>query len=97
MGVTALTPSAGDAYVMLYDEGRICDVTSEVLGTQTALDAVQVLSGIAGLTLDDIDQADGCTALALSPTARVTITSSGNDPVCTSDSTSALRYELIGG
>lgn len=97
MGMTSLTPPAGNAYVSLYDDGRICDVSSEVWGTDTALGAVQVLSGVAGLSLDSIDRADGCISMGLTPGATVTVTSSGNDPVCQSETTSTLRFEAAGG
>jgi hypothetical protein len=96
MGMTSLTPPAGEAYVSLYDDGRICDVASEVWGSDTALGAVQILSGIAGLSLDSIDRADGCISMALTPAASVTVTSSGNDPVCWSETTSTLRFEATG-
>lgn len=94
MGVTSLTPPVGEAYVMLYDEGRICDVSSEVWGTDIAYGSVQILSGIAGLSLDMVTREDGCNSMALTPGAVVTVTSSGNDPVCQSETTSTLRYEL---
>ena len=98
MGVTSIMPPSGDmVYVMIYDEGRICDVSSEVLGTDTALGAVQILSGVGGLSLDSIERADGCISMALTPTASVTVTSSGNDPVCQSETTSTLRFEAVGG
>lgn len=98
MVVTSLTPPAGDmVYVTLYDEGRICDVSSEVWGTDTALSTVQILSGVAGLSMDSIENPDGCISMALTPAASVTITSSGNDPVCMSETTSTLRFEAVEG
>lgn len=98
MGVTSIVPPSGDmVYVMIYDEGRICDVSSEVLGTDTALSAVQILSCVGGLSLNSIERADGCISMALTPTASVTVTSSGQDPVCQSETTSTLRFEAVGG
>ena len=97
MAMTTLMPPAGDmVYVSIYDDGRICDVASEVWGTDIALPTMQILTAVAGLTATAIDQADGCTSMALTPTAQVTITSSGNDPVCQSPTTSTLRFELRG-
>lgn len=97
MGMTSLTPPTEGAYVSLYDEGRICDVSSEIWGTDVALASVQILSGIAGLGMDSIDRGDGCISLALTPNASVTVTSSGNDPVCMSETTSTLRFEAVEG
>ena len=98
MGMTSLTPPSGETvYVSVYDEGRICDVSSEVWGTDAALGEVQILSGIAGMSLDPIDRADDCLSMTLTAAVNVTITSSGNDPVCQSETTSALRFEATEG
>ncbi|MEO8241745.1 MAG: hypothetical protein ABI832_05490 [bacterium] len=92
MGVTTLTPTDGGVYVSLYDAGKICDVASEVWGTEKAIGALQVVAGGSGLALQSVDNASTCDTYALSDQITVEITSSGNDPVCYSETTSTLRF-----
>ena len=92
MGVTALTPSQGGVYVTLYDGGKICDVSSEIWGTEKAIGALQVIAGGSGMTLKSVDNPSTCSTYALSHSLTAEITSSGNDPVCYSDTTSTLRF-----
>lgn len=96
MGMVTLYPEGGSVGVNLYDGGRICEVASEVWGTENGLAAIQILSGIAGLRLDSIDSADNCIALQLTDTTSVTLTSTGQDPVCQSETTSSLRFTYVG-
>ncbi len=92
MGVTSLTPAEGNVYVSLYNDGKICDVASEAWGTEKAISALQVVAGGSGLSLNSVDNPSECDTYALSDTITVEITSSGNDPVCYSDTTSTLRF-----
>lgn len=91
MGMTSLSAPAGSVGVSLYDDGRICDVASEGWGTDTALGALQIASGVAGLGLETLPDSE-CTALRLTPSVTVEVTSTGQDPVCFSENTSALRF-----
>jgi hypothetical protein len=92
MGVVTLYPSGGSVGVNLYDGGLICEVASEVWGTETGLSAVQILSASAGLRLDSLQSEDGCMAMQLTDQISVTLTSTGQDPVCFSQTTSSLRF-----
>lgn len=91
MGIVSLAPPAGNVAVTLYDGGRICDVSSEVWGFATAIGALQILSGMAGLGLDS-DQNAECTTIRLTDSVTATITSTGQDPVCDSETNSSTRY-----
>jgi len=44
------------------------------------------------MTLNSVDNPSTCDTYALSDTVTVEITSSGNDPVCFSETTSNLRF-----
>ncbi len=94
MGMVALYPATGSVGVSLYDEGRICDVASEAWGTDIALTAVQIMSAASGLSPEPMD--GECMAFRLTPTFTVDITSTGQDPVCQSDTTSSLRFTYAG-
>ena len=91
MGMVSLTPTQGDATVTLYENGRICDVTSEVWGGATALGALQVSVMLAGFQLVS-DQTSECARFALTDMITVDLTSSGQDPVCISESNSNVRF-----
>jgi len=97
-GTVMLVPPTDDEEVLvtLYDGGLICDITSEVWGTDVALAAIQIGAGIAGLRLDSIDSADGCINVRLTDTVTAGITSSGQDPVCISEETSSIRLTYAG-
>jgi hypothetical protein len=92
MGIVSLTPADASLSVTLYDQGRICDVTSETIGTKDALSAFQTLAGTANFPVVILNLPSGCPAFGVAPGASVEITSSGNDPVCQSDTTSTLRF-----
>jgi hypothetical protein len=93
MGIVTLSPPAGDVAVTLYEEGRICEVASEIWGFATAIGSLQILSGIAGLSMD-IDYDQECTAIRLTDTVTATVTSTGQDPVCESEINSSIRYAV---
>lgn len=92
MGSVSLAPADGALWVTLYDQGRICDVTSETIGTKDALSVFQALAGTANFPVVTLNLPSGCPAFDVAPGAFVEITSSGNDPVCQSDTTSTLRF-----
>jgi hypothetical protein len=93
MGIVSLTPPAGDVAVTLYDDGTICEVASEVWGFATALGALQILAGTAGLSMDS-DQNAECTTIFLTDSITATVTSTGQDPVCASETNSSIRYTV---
>jgi hypothetical protein len=93
MGIVTLAPPVGDALVTLYDDGRICEVTSEIWVFETAIGALQILSATAGLGLDT-DNDKECMTLLLTDTVTATITSTGQDPVCSSETNSSVRYTV---
>jgi hypothetical protein len=96
MGIVALYPQGGNVGVTLYDDGRICDVSSEAWGTDTAIGALQIMAGTAGLTLENVDTGTECITLRVTPAVTVDITSTGQDPTCFSESTSTLRFTFAG-
>lgn len=92
MGETSAVRDGADVYVMLYQDGAICDVISDSLNTGDAIGAMQILAGTAGLTLASTDGAIGCDAYQLAPGITVEITSAGQDPICFSETDSTLRF-----
>ncbi len=94
MGVTSLSlPGAEDRiFVDLYDNGSICSVSSETLGSDLADGNLITTLGAASYSFDPLDTPDGCTAYTLNTGVVVTQTSSGQDPVCYSEDTSDTRF-----
>ena len=78
----------GDLWTMYWTEPGFCMVADEAIST------VEMEATLLGLT--DAPPAmgtdeDGCTTYDLGPVIA-TLTSSGNDPTCTSESGAALRF-----
>lgn len=92
MGLITLTPATGEIYVTLASDGSFCDVASETTGTVVALGSVQGLATAAGLPVENLETGSDCAAVSLGPRAFAEINSSGNDPVCQSETTSAVRF-----
>jgi hypothetical protein len=93
-GLTMARPASGDAtFVLIADDASFCHVESLVTGTT---DAVAVLAGAlqgADTSLPEAGtDADGCTTYDLGNGTMATLMSGGNDPTCTSDSTSGVRF-----
>jgi len=87
MQVTTLTSPEADYAVTLYDDGAICDVTSETTGTNDAMMALMVVGGLAGFE----GVGGECSALRIAGVVAE-VTSSGNDPVCHDEGTSNVRF-----
>ncbi|MFN4173183.1 MAG: hypothetical protein ACK4GW_15650 [Pseudorhodobacter sp.] len=87
MGVTYLAAPDAPYSVALYQDGAICDVTSETNGTDEALMSLVVLGGMTGFENVDTE----CTAMRLGG-VLAEVTSSGNDPDCYDDDTSNVRF-----
>jgi len=74
--------------ISTYMDGEICDVTSEEAGTPEALGALVVVAGMTGFQSVDGD----CGTMILADSVRAELTSSGNDPVCDSETSSNVRF-----
>ena len=92
MGLISLVPSWGDPYVTLYDNGAICDVTSETLGLTIADQNLVPLLVAAQYPISSATVASGCTAYDLGNGVTAELSSSGNDPQCQSDTGSNVRF-----
>jgi hypothetical protein len=92
MGMVSLTPAWGDPYVTLYENGAICDVTSETMGLMRADGNLVPLMAAAGIKVSRADVPSGCVAYDLGNGIIAEMSSSGNDPTCQSDSTSNIRF-----
>ncbi len=92
MGITELAGVNGGAYVTLYDDGRICSVTSEVLGTPIAEATLATAIALAGWPISPTEGEDGCAAFLMPEIGIATLTSSGQDPVCQSEGSSDVRF-----
>ncbi len=87
MGATFYTLDA-PFYVNVYQDGAICDVASEEIGTDTARSSLMVVAGMTGFAMTDGD----CASFVLGGTVAAELTSSGNDPVCPPAETSNVRF-----
>jgi hypothetical protein len=75
--------------VTIAADGSFCEVASEQDGTGYAMAQAMAVSLMAG-GANPTTGPDDCTLFEL-PAAKMTLTSTGQDPVCNSDTTSALR------
>ncbi|MBA3911279.1 MAG: hypothetical protein C0524_15755 [Rhodobacter sp.] len=94
MGVVNFQPGLGEdtfAYMSLTPD--YCHVESTSLGTARALELMGYLSlsGQVSLETTETDE-NSCTIVTLSNGVVAAITSGGNDPVCTSDQNSGVRF-----
>jgi hypothetical protein len=97
MGIVNFQPGVGEdtfAYMSLTPD--FCHVESTSLGTARAVELLGYLS-FANINLDATEtDADGCTKVTLSNGVTAIITSGGNDPVCSSDTDSGVRFLFKG-
>lgn len=89
LGMVTFTSPSLPFSVTLHDNGAICDVTSETLGTDQATMGIVIVGGMAGY---EIDNGGACARMRIAGTALAEITSSGNDPQCSSAGTSNVRF-----
>ena len=75
-------------YITTYENGTICDVTSERIGTDAALQSLVVVAGMTGFAMTD----GTCPSFLLGGTVTAELTSSGNDPSCPPAETSNVRF-----
>ncbi len=90
MGMVSLTPPWGDPYVAIYENGAICDATSETNGLMRADSALVPLMAAAQIIVARTEVPSGCVAYDMGNGVTAELTSSGNDPQCRSDDTSNI-------
>ena len=94
VGVVNFQPGVGSetfAYMSLTP--GYCHVESTTLGTARALELLGYLSFSGQVSLDSSEtDENGCITATLSNGIVAVITSGGNDPVCTSDTDSGVRF-----
>ena len=78
-------------YISTYQDGTICDVTAERIGTDVAMQSLMVVAGITGF---ESQPGSACPRLVLGGTVTAELTSSGNDPVCPPAETSNVRFSF---
>jgi len=100
MGTVDFLPGVGaDTFAFMSDTGEFCHVESMVMGTNEAAGMLELFLAENGLTVTATGTSDflGCPTQTLSNGITVEITSAGNDPVCTADTTSGLRFDYPTG
>jgi hypothetical protein len=94
MGVVSFRPGVGeDTFAFMSLTPGYCHVESTSLGTARALELLGYLSfsGQVSLEASETDE-NGCAIATLSNGVVAAITSGGNDPVCTSETDSGVRF-----
>jgi hypothetical protein len=92
MGVVSLVPAWGDPYVTLYQDGAICDVTSDELSLMRADQSLIPLLTAAQFQVARTDVPSGCIAYDVGNGVVAEMSSAGNDPQCRSDDSSNIRF-----
>lgn len=96
MGLIDLTNPAGDLAVTLADDGSFCTIASERRGTTIASQVVTPMLLAGSLSLDTTTGPLGCQTFLPKAGVTIEITSTGQDPSCASDTTSAIRMNFGG-
>jgi hypothetical protein len=94
MGEIDLTSPANDLTAMIATDGGFCQVSSEAIGTGPVMDAVTAVLAATSDSATTVKDVIGCTAFVPMKGLQVGVSSSGNDPTCQSDTTSAVRVEF---
>jgi len=89
MGAVYFDSSEVPFSIGLYENGTICDVTSEEIGTDQAMMGLVVVATMTGYQMNT---GTDCPTLALTGGVTAEVTSSGNDPVCSHPTTSNVRF-----
>ncbi|WP_374644650.1 hypothetical protein [Tabrizicola sp.] len=94
MGVVNFQPGVGkDTFAYMSPTPGYCHVESTSLGTARALELLGYLSFSGQVSVDTTEtDENGCTTATLSNGVVAVITSGGNDPVCTSETDSGVRF-----
>lgn len=92
-GLVGFLPGVGEStFVYMSGDGSFCQAESLALGTEAAFQVALAAMEGAEITVTANETDDlGCEAARLSTGALLSLTSGGNDPVCDSDTDSALR------
>jgi hypothetical protein len=99
MSLVNFQPGVGtDTFAYMSLTPDFCHVESTSLGTARALELLGYLSFSGQVSVDSTEtDADGCSIVALSNGVVAAVTSGGNDPVCTSEQNSGVRFFFGGG
>ena len=90
MGMVGFSIEGMPFTIALYDDGAICDVTSETIDAGQAMQSLMIIAGTTGFQMED----GNCPVLRLGGTVSAALTSSGNDPVCPPADTSNVRFSF---
>ncbi len=95
-GLVIALPGAGEAtFVLIAEDKSFCHVESLTLGSAKAAEILAPALAVAGVTLPDPGtDAMGCALYDLGNGITATLTSGGNDPTCTSETDSGVRFEF---
>lgn len=101
MGIVEMTNTAhDDLYAWIAEDGSVCQVWAEDVGTQDAMDILKELAEAAGMPVSNATGEVGCQALTVVAGTvgyLVEVTSSGNDPVCVDVNTSRVNFTRAEG
>lgn len=96
MGLVEFVPAVGEAtFAYMSDAVEFCQIESTVMGTRVAEGMLELYLADGSdpvLTAEFGTTADGCAMYTLSNGVVVEVTSGGNDPICQSETNSALRF-----
>lgn len=95
MGLVNFQPGVGtDTFAYMSLTPGFCHVESIALGTGKAAELlVSSIASSGQIAVDSIEPSpDGCVTVTLSNSVVAVVTSGGNDPVCTSDKDSGVRF-----
>jgi len=93
-GRVTLSPGTDALYATVAMDGSFCDVTSLATGTDDALSVLNDLTRTAALPVGPADVMSTCLAMTLGPEIVAEVLSGGSDPVCASDTDSAVRIHF---
>ncbi len=96
-GIEIAMPGVGsDTFVLLSQDKSFCHVESLVLGTDKTLETFKSAIELGGMFKLPEPQTspDGCALYDFGDGMTATLTSGGNDPTCTSQTDSALRFDF---
>lgn len=84
-----------DAYLLMPDDGKFCAVEGKTIGTSEATAILTQTLQSHGIKLPEAGKdEDGCATYDLGNGFTATMTSAGNDPTCTSDANSGVRFYM---
>jgi hypothetical protein len=93
-GLVNFRPGVGtDTFAFMTQTPDYCHVESATLGTARALELLGYLSYSGQVSLDTTETDDnGCAIVTLSNGVVATVTAGKDDPTCTSETTSGVRF-----